>query len=65
MGYKKASFIEGIAEKLGIIPNLHKENYQEFDDDMRHFSDEEVAKMYENLDDMGYLLILQLVVFLY
>jgi len=48
MGYKKPSFIENIAEKLGIIPNLHKENYQEFHDDMRHFSDEEVAGMYEN-----------------
>ncbi|MCF6280240.1 MAG: molybdopterin-dependent oxidoreductase [Flavobacteriaceae bacterium] len=48
MGYKKASFIEGIAEKLGIIPNLHKEKYQEFDGDMRQFTDEEVASMYEN-----------------
>ena len=48
MGYKKPSFIENIAEKIGIIPNLHKENYQEFDGDMRHFSDEEVAQMYEN-----------------
>ncbi len=48
MGYKKASFIENIAEKLGIIPDLHKEGYQEFDQDMRHFSDEEVAQMYEN-----------------
>jgi anaerobic selenocysteine-containing dehydrogenase len=48
MGYKKASFIENIAEKLGIIPNLHKEGYQEFDQDMRQFSDEEVAQMYEN-----------------
>ena len=48
MGYKKPSFIEGIAEKLGIIPNLHKDNYQELDGDMRQFSDEEVAKMYEN-----------------
>lgn len=41
MGYKKPSFIEGIAEKLGIIPNLHKEGYQEFENDMRHFTDEE------------------------
>ena len=48
MGYKKPSFIENIAEKLGIIPNLHKDNYQEFQDDMRHFTDEEVAQMYEN-----------------
>jgi len=48
MGYKKASFIEGIAEKIGLIPNLHKEKYQEFDGDMRQFTDEEVAKMYEN-----------------
>ncbi|MDP3314023.1 molybdopterin-dependent oxidoreductase [Lutibacter sp.] len=48
MGYKKPSFIENIAEKLGIIPNLHKEGYQEFDKDMRQFTDEEVAKMYEN-----------------
>ncbi len=48
MGYKKPSFIENIAEKLGIIPNLHKEKYQEFDGDMRQFSDEEVASMYEN-----------------
>ncbi|MBE9488698.1 MAG: molybdopterin-dependent oxidoreductase [Bacteroidetes bacterium] len=48
MGYKKPSFIENIAEKIGLIPNLHKENYQEFDQDMRQFSDEEVAKMYEN-----------------
>jgi anaerobic selenocysteine-containing dehydrogenase len=48
MGYKKASFIENIAEKLGIIPDLHKEGYQEFDQDMRQFSDEEVAQMYEN-----------------
>ena len=48
MGYKKPSFIENIAEKLGIIPNLHKENYQDFQDDMRHFSDEEVSQMYEN-----------------
>jgi len=48
MGYKKPSFIENIAEKIGIIPNLHKEKYQEFDDDMRHFTDEEVAQMYEN-----------------
>ena len=48
MGYKKASFIEGIAEKLGIIPDLHKEKYQEFDGDMRQFTDKEVASMYEN-----------------
>ncbi len=48
MGYKKPSFIENVAEKLGIIPNLHKEKYQEFDGDMRQFSDEEVASMYEN-----------------
>jgi len=48
MGYKKPSFIENIAEKIGLIPNLHKEGYQEFDGDMRHFSDEEVAQMYEN-----------------
>ncbi len=48
MGYKKPSFIENIAEKIGIIPNLHKEKYQEFDGDMRQFSDEEVAQMYEN-----------------
>ena len=53
MGYKKPSFIENIAEKIGLIPNLHKINSdgnmdQEFDDDMRHFSDEEVAQMYEN-----------------
>ncbi|WP_372747055.1 molybdopterin-dependent oxidoreductase, partial [Lutibacter sp.] len=48
MGYKKPSFIENIAEKVGLIPNLHKEGYQEFDKDMRHFTDEEVAKMYEN-----------------
>ncbi len=48
MGYKKASFIESIAEKIGIIPNLHKENYQKFDGDMRQFTDEEVAQMYEN-----------------
>ena len=33
MGYKKPSFIENIAEKIGLIPNLHKEGYQEFDDD--------------------------------
>ena len=38
MGYKKPSFIEGIAEKLGIIPNLHKDGHQEFDQDMRHFT---------------------------
>jgi len=49
MGYKKPSFIEGIAEKLGIIPNLHKEGYQEIDNDMRHFTDEEVAQMYSEL----------------
>ena len=48
MGYKKASFIEGIAEKIGLIPNLHKDKYQEIDDDMRFFSDEEIAGMYEN-----------------
>ncbi len=48
MGYKKPSFIENIAEKIGIIPNLHKEKYQEFDQDMRHFTDEEVAQMYAN-----------------
>ena len=48
MGYKKPSFIENIAEKIGIIPNLHKEGYQEFDGDMRQFTDEEVAQMYEN-----------------
>ena len=48
MGYKKPSFIENVAEKLGIIPNLHKEKYQEFDGDMRHFTDEEVAQLYEN-----------------
>jgi len=48
MGYKKPSFIESIAEKIGIIPDLHKEGYQEFDQDMRHFTDEEVAQMYEN-----------------
>jgi len=48
MGYKKASFIENIAEKIGLIPNLHKEKYQEFDGDMRQFSDEEVAQLYEN-----------------
>ena len=48
MGYKKASFIENIAEKLGIIPNLHKEGYQDFDADMRQFTDEEVAQMYDN-----------------
>ena len=48
MGYKKASFIEGLAEKIGLIPNLHKEKYQEFDGDMRQFTDEEVAQMYEN-----------------
>ena len=48
MGYKKPSFIENFAEKIGLIPNLHKEGYQEFDNDMRQFSDEEVAKMYEN-----------------
>ena len=45
MGYKKASFIENLAEKIGIIPDLHKENYQEFDGDMRKFSDEQVAEM--------------------
>ena len=39
MGYKKASFIENLAEKIGLIPNLHKEGYQEFDQDMRHFTD--------------------------
>ncbi len=48
MGYKKASFIENMAEKIGLIPDLHKEGYQEHDADMRHFSDEEVAEMYEN-----------------
>lgn len=48
MGYKKASFIENLAEKIGLIPDLHKEGYQEHDKDMRHFSDEEVAAMYEN-----------------
>jgi len=45
MGYKKASFIEGLAEKIGLIPNLHKEKYQDFDGDMRQFTDEEVAQM--------------------
>jgi len=48
MGYKKASFIENLAEKVGLIPDLHKEKYQEHDADMRHFTDEEVAAMYEN-----------------
>ena len=48
MGYKKPSFIESIAEKIGLIPDLHKDRYQEFDSDMRQFSDEEVAHMYEN-----------------
>ena len=48
MGYKKPSFIENIAEKLGVIPNLHKDNRQETDQDMRKFSDEEIAEMYEN-----------------
>ncbi len=48
MGYKKASFIEGLAEKIGLIPNLHKDGYQEEDKDMRFFSDEEIAQMYEN-----------------
>ena len=48
MGYKKPSFIENIAEKIGIIPNLHKEKYQEFDGDMRQFTDAEVADMYKN-----------------
>jgi anaerobic selenocysteine-containing dehydrogenase len=48
MGYKKPSFIESIAQKIGLIPDLHKDRYQEFDKDMRHFSDEEVARMYEN-----------------
>jgi hypothetical protein len=45
MGYKKPSFIENIAEKIGIIPNLHKENYQQFDKDMRFFTDEEGAQL--------------------
>ena len=40
MGYKKPSFIENLAEKVGLIPNLHKEGYQEFDNDMLHFTDE-------------------------
>ena len=48
MGYKKPSLIEKISEKIGLIPDLHKEGYQEFDNDMREFSDEEVARMYEN-----------------
>jgi anaerobic selenocysteine-containing dehydrogenase len=48
MGYKKPSFIENLAEKIGLIPNLHKEGYQEMQQDMRHFSDEEVAQMYQN-----------------
>ena len=48
MGYKKASFIENLAEKIGLIPNLHKDGHQEFDNDMRQFTDEEVAQMYEN-----------------
>ena len=48
MGYKKASFIENLAEKIGLIPDLHKEKYQEFNQDMRQFTDEEVAEMYEN-----------------
>ena len=48
MGYKKPSLIENIAEKIGLIPNLHKENYQHADEDMRHFTDEEVAELYEN-----------------
>src|SRR5210317_944187 len=48
MGYKKPSFIENFAEKIGLNPNPHKKGYQEFDNDMRQFSDEEGAKMYEN-----------------
>ena len=48
MGYKKPSLIEKIAEKIGIIPDLHKEGYQDFDKDMRHFSEEEIERMYEN-----------------
>ena len=48
MGYKKPSLVENIAEKLGIIPDLHKDNRHEFDKDMRQFSDEEIADMYEN-----------------
>jgi anaerobic selenocysteine-containing dehydrogenase len=48
MGYKKPSLIEKISEKIGLIPDLHKEGYQEFETDMRQFSDEEVARMYEN-----------------
>ena len=45
MGYKKPSLIEKIAEKIGIIPDLHKEGYQDFDKDMRHFSEEEIERM--------------------
>lgn len=48
MGYKKPSFIENLAEKFGLIPNLHKEKYQETEADMRQFSDEEIANMYQN-----------------
>ncbi|MCC7520724.1 MAG: molybdopterin-dependent oxidoreductase, partial [Flavobacteriaceae bacterium] len=48
MGYKKPSFIENLAEKIGLIPNLHKEKYQETEADMRQFSDEEIANMYQN-----------------
>ena len=48
MGYKKPSFIESIAEKIGLIPDLHKMGYQEPEKDMMSFSDEEVAQMYAN-----------------
>lgn len=48
MGYKKPSFIENIAEKIGLIPNLHKEAYQEADKSMMHFSEKELAEMYKN-----------------
>lgn len=48
MGYKKPSLIEKIAEKVGLIPDLHKDNYQAEEPDMRHFSDEELADLYAN-----------------
>ncbi len=47
MGYKKPGFIEKIAEKIGLIPDLHKEGYQDVDDTMKYF-DSELTDLYEN-----------------